>query len=148
RGRAPTLPPVAPPALREVARTRPGSAAGRDDRPTRGGGDRLLPDRSVPLVSSLVRANARSTKIGSYVREEMHHVRGGKHGARSAKQAIAVGLSKARRAGAPGVCGESGYPLTTGRWRAGAPSRRSASGRPASHRPCARPSAVAAPPHT
>jgi hypothetical protein len=33
------------------------------------------------------------------VREEMHHVREGKHGARSTKQAIAIGLSKARRAG-------------------------------------------------
>jgi hypothetical protein len=36
---------------------------------------------------------------GDYVREEIHHVRAGKHGARSAKQAIAIGLSKARRAG-------------------------------------------------
>jgi hypothetical protein len=33
------------------------------------------------------------------VREEMHHIREGKHGARSTKQAIAIGLSKARRAG-------------------------------------------------
>ena len=33
------------------------------------------------------------------MREEIHHVREGKHGARSAKQAIAIGLSKARRAG-------------------------------------------------
>jgi hypothetical protein len=31
----------------------------------------------------------------------MHHIREGKHGARSAKQAIAIGLSKARRAGIP-----------------------------------------------
>jgi hypothetical protein len=36
---------------------------------------------------------------GEFVREEMHHVREGKHGARSTKQAIAIGLSKARRAG-------------------------------------------------
>jgi hypothetical protein len=35
------------------------------------------------------------------VREEIHHVREGKHGARSTKQAIAIGLSKARRAGVP-----------------------------------------------
>ena len=42
---------------------------------------------------------APSTKAGEYVREEIHHVREGKHGARSAKQAIAIGLSKARRAG-------------------------------------------------
>src|SRR5262245_29314871 len=42
---------------------------------------------------------APSTQAGEFVREEMHHVREGKHGARSTKQAIAIGLSKARRAG-------------------------------------------------
>jgi hypothetical protein len=40
-----------------------------------------------------------STQAGEFVREEIHHVREGKHGARSAKQAIAIGLSKARLAG-------------------------------------------------
>src|SRR5215475_11540261 len=40
-----------------------------------------------------------STQAGEFVREEVRHVREGKHGARSAKQAIAIGLSKARRAG-------------------------------------------------
>jgi hypothetical protein len=40
-----------------------------------------------------------STQAGEFVREEMHHVREGKHGAKSAKQVIAIGLSKARRAG-------------------------------------------------
>jgi len=40
-----------------------------------------------------------STQAGEFVREEMHHVREGKHGAASPKQAIAIGLSKARRAG-------------------------------------------------
>ena len=40
-----------------------------------------------------------STQAGEFVREEMHHVREGKHGARSTKQAIAIGLSKARQAG-------------------------------------------------
>jgi hypothetical protein len=40
-----------------------------------------------------------STQAGEFVREEMHHVREGKHGARSTKQMIAIGLSKARRAG-------------------------------------------------
>jgi hypothetical protein len=40
-----------------------------------------------------------STQAGEFVREEMHHVREGKHGARSPEQAIAIGLSKARRAG-------------------------------------------------
>jgi Family of unknown function (DUF6496) len=42
---------------------------------------------------------APSTQAGEFVREEIEHVRKGKHGARSAKQAIAIGLSKARRAG-------------------------------------------------
>ena len=40
-----------------------------------------------------------STQAGEFVREEMHHIREGKHGARSTEQAIAIGLSKARRAG-------------------------------------------------
>jgi hypothetical protein len=42
---------------------------------------------------------APTTQAGEFVREEVHHVREGKHGARSTKQAIAIGLSKARRAG-------------------------------------------------
>jgi hypothetical protein len=42
---------------------------------------------------------APSTQAGEFVREEIEHVREGKHGARSAKQAIAIGLAKARRAG-------------------------------------------------
>jgi hypothetical protein len=42
---------------------------------------------------------APTTQAGEFVREEMHHIREGKHGARSTKQAIAIGLSKARRAG-------------------------------------------------
>ena len=42
---------------------------------------------------------APTTQAGEFVREEIEHVREGKHGARSAKQAIAIGLSKARRAG-------------------------------------------------
>jgi hypothetical protein len=40
-----------------------------------------------------------STQAGEFVKEEMDHIREGKHGARSSKQAIAIGLSKARRAG-------------------------------------------------
>jgi hypothetical protein len=42
---------------------------------------------------------AATTQAGEFVREEMEHIRKGKHGARSTKQAIAIGLSKARRAG-------------------------------------------------
>ncbi|MGS1010182.1 DUF6496 domain-containing protein [Achromobacter anxifer] len=40
-----------------------------------------------------------STQAGEFVREEIEHVREGKHGVRSTRQAIAIGLSKARRAG-------------------------------------------------
>src|SRR5678809_722725 len=42
---------------------------------------------------------AASTQAGEFVREEMEHIREGKHGAQSTKQAVAIGLSKARRAG-------------------------------------------------
>ena len=42
---------------------------------------------------------APSTQAGEFVKEEIDHVRSGKHGVRSTKQAIAIGLSKARRAG-------------------------------------------------
>jgi hypothetical protein len=60
-----------------------------------------MPDRDI---IERAREDARegksaSTQAGEFVREEMHHVRKGKHGARSTKQAIAIGLSKARRAG-------------------------------------------------
>ena len=44
---------------------------------------------------------APSTQAGEFVHEEIKHIREGKHGARSAKQAIAIGLSKARKAGVP-----------------------------------------------
>jgi hypothetical protein len=40
-----------------------------------------------------------TTAAGEFVRQEMHHIREGKHGAKNAKQAIAIGLSEARRAG-------------------------------------------------
>jgi hypothetical protein len=60
----------------------------------------------MPEKQTLERARKRkregkspSTQAGEFVREEMHHVREGKHGARSPEQAIAIGLSKARRAG-------------------------------------------------
>jgi len=58
------------------------------------------------------------TQAGEFVREEMHHIREGKHGARSPKQAIAIGLSKARRAGV-----KLGAP---GRGKASAATRRKA----------------------
>lgn len=79
---------------------------------------------------------AASTQAGEFVREEIHHVREGKHGARSAKQAIAIGLSKARRAGVA-VGGPRRAKRKTKRAsggttprgaRAGATSRRAANG--------------------
>ena len=45
------------------------------------------------------KGKAPTTQAGEFVREEIEHVRRGKHGARSIKQVIAIGLSKARRAG-------------------------------------------------
>jgi hypothetical protein len=60
----------------------------------------------MPESQTLARAHrdaekgkAPSTQAGEFVREEIEHIRQGKHGARSSKQAIAIGLSKARRAG-------------------------------------------------
>ena len=60
----------------------------------------------MPEASTVKRANAArragkspSTQAGEYVRETIRHVRQGVHGARSTKQIIAIGLSKARRAG-------------------------------------------------
>src|SRR3954465_13302695 len=60
----------------------------------------------MPSKQTVARARAdkragksATTQAGEFVREEIHHVREGKHGAASTKQAIAIGLSKARRAG-------------------------------------------------
>jgi hypothetical protein len=53
---------------------------------------------------------APGTQAGEFVREEMEHIREGKHGARSAKQAIAIGLSKARRAGVKLAAPKKGSP--------------------------------------
>ncbi|HEY7945649.1 MAG TPA: DNA-binding protein [Casimicrobiaceae bacterium] len=60
-----------------------------------------MPDRKTlkRAAEDKREGKAPSTQAGEFVREEMEHVREGKHGARSAKQAIAIGLSKARRAG-------------------------------------------------
>jgi len=56
--------------------------------------------RTLERAREAKRAGKRPTsQAGEFVREEMHHIREGKHGARSTKQAIAIGLSKARRAG-------------------------------------------------
>lgn len=60
-----------------------------------------MPEQKTKKKAARDRAQGKSasTAAGEFVREEMHHVREGKHGARNAKQAIAIGLSKARRAG-------------------------------------------------
>lgn len=49
----------------------------------------------------LEKGKSPSTAAGEFVHEEIEHIREGKHGARSPQQAIAIGLSKARRAGVP-----------------------------------------------
>ncbi len=58
--------------------------------------------QTVRRARADLRAGKRpTTAAGEFVHEEIEHVRQGKHGARSTKQAIAIGLSKARRAGVP-----------------------------------------------
>jgi len=63
-----------------------------------------MPDKEDEETRERARRDAEeglspSSQAGEFVREEMHHIREGKHGARSTKQAIAIGLSKARRSG-------------------------------------------------
>ena len=85
----------------------------------------------------LRRGKRPTTAAGEFVHEEIEHVRTGKHGARSTKQAIAIGLSKARRAGIPlkppakGQAKEStrrsaqrAYDAGQGKRKASAPSKR------------------------
>src|SRR5260370_26589308 len=73
---------------------------------------------------------APSTQAGEFVREEMEHIREGKHGARSTKQAIAIGLSKARRDGvklpppAPGTTSEKTRRSAERSYRAGQSGRK------------------------
>jgi hypothetical protein len=66
----------------------------------------IIKEEAMPEKETLERAEqdkregkSPSTQAGEFVREEIHHIREGKHGAASAKQAVAIGLSKARRAG-------------------------------------------------
>jgi uncharacterized protein DUF6496 len=66
-----------------------------------------------------------TTQAGAFVREEMDHVRAGKHGARSTKQAIAIGLSKARRAGVKLGPPRKGRASATTRKKAGRDDERS-----------------------
>jgi hypothetical protein len=69
---------------------------------------------------------APSTQAGEFVKEEMDHIKEGKHGARSTKQAIAIGLSKARRAGVDLPPPSGGNPGT--RRKAAQDSRRGQTG--------------------
>jgi Family of unknown function (DUF6496) len=61
----------------------------------------MMPDRKTLSRARQAEAEGKSpsTQAGEFVREEIEHIREGRHGARSTKQAIAIGLSKARRAG-------------------------------------------------
>src|SRR5882757_7788908 len=76
-----------------------------------------------------------STQAGEFVREEMHHVREGKHGASSTKQAIAIGLSKARRAGVKLQAPKEGTTTSQTRQKA---SRDYQEGQSSSHRKVSR----------
>jgi hypothetical protein len=64
-------------------------------------GRRAMPNSRTKKKAQqdLAEGKSASTAAGEFVREEMHHIRDGKHGARSTEQAIAIGLSEARRAG-------------------------------------------------
>jgi hypothetical protein len=78
---------------------------------------------------------APTTQAGEFIREEMHHIREGKHGATSAKQAIAIGLSKARRAGVDLPPPKTGSAKTK---RSAQLAYERGHGRPARRRPSAR----------
>ena len=90
-----------------------------------------MPERKTMARARRDKAQGKapSTQAGEFVREEIDHVRAGKHGARSAKQAIAIGLSKARKAGVK-------IPA-----RGKSASKKSGSGSGSASRPARRPSA-------
>lgn len=99
----------------------------------------FMPEKKI---RERARKNARqgkaaSTQAGEFVHEEIRHVREGKHGARSAKQAIAIGLSKARRAGVklpPPEKGKASEETRTQAARALAKGRKSAAKSPSPKR--------------
>jgi hypothetical protein len=74
---------------------------------------------------------AATTQAGEFVREEMHHAERGKHRVKSRKQAIAIGLSKARRAGVkvPAKKGASARRGGARKTAAGGGARKTAAGR-------------------
>ena len=101
-----------------------------------------MPERSDKAAKARAKRELRqgkrpTTAAGEFVREEIHHVRQGKHGARSPEQAIAIGLSKARQAGVPlkppgpgkakastRRSAERAYEVGQGKRKARAPSKR------------------------
>lgn len=115
-----------------------------------------MPDPSTKkrAARDLAQGKSASTAAGEFVREEMHHIREGKHGARNAKQAIAIGLSKARRAGVKAEPGpnaskrtrkkaaqdeaHAGKPTNPRRARASAAARKKEPRSAASHRALSR----------
>lgn len=65
------------------------------------GGRKMKREAARKARGKMGRGYAPASAAGEFVHEEIHHVREGRHGAASRKQAIAIGLSKARRAGVP-----------------------------------------------
>src|SRR5487761_412136 len=98
-----------------------------------------MPSKSTAKAAAkdLREGKSPSTAAGEFVHEEIEHVREGKHGARSPQQAIAIGLSKARRAGIPlkpprrGRATESVWKSATRDYRRGRTSPRR---KPSAHR--------------
>jgi Family of unknown function (DUF6496) len=70
------------------------------------------PTTKKKAEEDLAEGKSASTAAGEFVREEIHHIREGKHGARNTKQAIAIGLSEARRAGIAAKPGPTASPQT------------------------------------
>ena len=76
--------------------------------------EELMPEKATLKRARKDKAQgkAKTTQAGEFIREEIHHIREGKHGARSTRQAIAIGLSKARRAGVDLPPPKTGSPKT------------------------------------
>src|SRR5512140_3321907 len=76
-------------------------AGGRVGRRDSQSGGKKMPEKSTMRRAQRDKreGKAPTTQAGEFVREEMHHIRSGKHGAKNTKQAIAIGLNKARRSG-------------------------------------------------
>jgi len=85
-----------------------------------------MPDQSTidAAKKDLAEGKSPSTAAGEFVKQEMDHIREGKHGARSTKQAIAIGLSEARRAGIPLSAPEKGTTSAATRKKAAQDSAR------------------------